>query len=101
MSLDGPLTERDVVLHLSDRTGIGLVLVSKVLDALDELLEQSLEDGRGVRLGSMNVEHVVRSARMGRNPQTGESIEVPAHGSVKITPSAALKRAARKADITE
>lgn len=99
MTSDDTLTSREVVLAIADRTGIGLVLVDKMLGALDDVIVQAAERGQSVKLGTMTVEHVVRAARTGRNPQTGEPIEVPAHGAVKITPSAALKRAAREADI--
>jgi nucleoid DNA-binding protein len=33
-----------------------------------------------------------RDARQGRNPQTGETIEIPAHNQVKFKPEAALRR---------
>ena len=97
MTSDDTLTSREVVLAIADRTGIGLVLVDKVLGALDDVLVRALEDGQSVKLGAFSVEHVTRAARQGRNPQTGESMEIPAHGAVKMTPGAALKRAAREA----
>ena len=34
-------------------------------------------------------------ARMGRNPQTGEAIKVPAGKAVKVTPGATLKNVAK------
>jgi hypothetical protein len=34
-------------------------------------------------------------ARTGRNPQTGETIQVPASKAVKLTPGATLKKAAK------
>ena len=44
--------------------------------------------------GLLTVERTQRSARTGRNPQTGESIDIPAANTVKVTPGSNLKKAA-------
>jgi DNA-binding protein HU-beta len=43
----------------------------------------------------MSIEQVKRKARTGRNPQTGETIQVPASNAVKLTPGATLKDIAK------
>ncbi|HEY4614325.1 MAG TPA: HU family DNA-binding protein, partial [Citricoccus sp.] len=42
----------------------------------------------------LSVERTDRAARTGRNPQTGETIEIPAGHSVKISAGSKLKAAA-------
>jgi DNA-binding protein HU-beta len=37
---------------------------------------------------------VERAARSGRNPSTGEAMQIPARRAVKVTASSGLKRAA-------
>ena len=44
--------------------------------------------------GLLTVERTQRSARTGRNPQTGESIDIPAANTVKVTAGSNLKKAA-------
>jgi DNA-binding protein HU-beta len=44
--------------------------------------------------GLLTVERSQRSARTGRNPQTGESIEIAAAHTVKVTAGSNLKKAA-------
>lgn len=51
-----------------------------------------LKDGR-VNISGLGIFYLKwRDARQGRNPQTGETIEIPAHYQVKFKPEAALRR---------
>ena len=51
-----------------------------------------LKDGR-VNISGLGIFYLKwRDARQGRNPQTGETIEIPAHNQVKFKPEAALRR---------
>ena len=45
--------------------------------------------------GWLSFEQVTRSARMGRNPQTGEEISIPAGKRVKVTAGSKLKAAVK------
>ena len=43
--------------------------------------------------GLMGIERVERAARTGRNPRTGEEIQIPAGYGVKVTVGSSLKKA--------
>ena len=43
--------------------------------------------------GLMGIERVERAARTGRNPRTGEEIQIPAGYGVKLTVGSTLKKA--------
>jgi len=43
--------------------------------------------------GFLSLERVERAARTGRNPRTGESIDIPAGFGVKASPGSGLKQA--------
>jgi DNA-binding protein HU-beta len=45
--------------------------------------------------GFLSVERVERSARTGRNPATGEELQIPAGYGVKISAGSALKKAVK------
>lgn len=45
-------------------------------------------------VGYLSVEVKEKDARMGRNPQTGEAIEIPAHNVVKMSAGKTLKELA-------
>ncbi|MCA9727118.1 MAG: HU family DNA-binding protein [Candidatus Eisenbacteria bacterium] len=62
------------------------------LGALTMVVEKTLKKGGDVPLsglGKFKVQH--RKARIGRNPQTGESIKIPAKKVVKFTVAKNLK----------
>ncbi|PSU28838.1 HU family DNA-binding protein, partial [Photobacterium phosphoreum] len=47
-------------------------------------------------VGWLTVERTDRAARPGRNPQTGEAIQIPAGHGVKFTAGSKLKDAVKK-----
>ncbi len=58
------------------------------------MIQAALKRGYRVPLpgiGKIQVRH--SKARLGRNPMTGESIQIPARKRVRLTPSKALKEA--------
>ena len=72
---------------------------TKAKDALEALLDAvtaSLKDGDAVQLvgfGTFKVSE--RAARTGRNPQTGEAIEIKASYGVKLSAGSKLKAAVK------
>lgn len=67
------------------------------LNALQEVLIESLSQGEAVKVtGLLSVERVERAARTGRNPRTGEEIQIPAGYGVKISAGSLLKKAVAK-----
>ena len=78
-----------------ERSGIPAGMVDGVLAALASVVVEQVSQGTKLLLpGIATIDVVQRSARTGRNPQTGETMEIPARRAVKMTPSAPLKRAA-------
>lgn len=66
------------------------------LDAVLESIEDGLKGGETITLtGFGTFKTVERSARTGRNPQTGQSIQIPASRGVKFTPGKFLKDAVK------
>ncbi|UCZ53430.1 HU family DNA-binding protein [Bacillus shivajii] len=62
------------------------------VDAIFETITESLQKEESVQLiGFGNFEVRERSARKGRNPQTGEEIEIPASKVPAFKPGKALK----------
>ena len=64
---------------------------SEAIDMTFDLIKKNVKRG-GVNIagfGSWQVSK--RKARMGRNPQTGESIKIPAGKSVRFRPGKAFK----------
>ncbi|MFC8304933.1 HU family DNA-binding protein [Specibacter sp. NPDC057265] len=71
--------------------------VNGVLDALFSVFESSVAAGEKITIpGWLSIERTDRAARTGRNPQTGETIEIAAGHSVKLSAGSKLKAAVKK-----
>lgn len=82
----------DLVTQVAQTTQFSKKDVTKVVDALIETISIALQNGEKVQLvGFGNFEVRERSARKGRNPQTGEEIEIPATKIPAFKPGKSLK----------
>lgn len=87
-----PMTKTQVVAYLAEEVGITKKQGGQLLDALAGLAVKVIKKGEKLALpGFVTVKVQSRKARMGRNPQTGEAIKIPAKKVVKAVPAAALK----------
>jgi DNA-binding protein HU-beta len=87
----------ELVAEVAGKTNLSQTAVNGVLDALFEVFESSVAKGEKVSIpGWLAVERTERAARTGRNPQTGEEIQIPAGFGVKLTAGSKLKAAASK-----
>jgi DNA-binding protein HU-beta len=86
------MNKQDLVILISEKTGISKEAAGKAQKAVIEAISSTLEKGDSVSLigfGSFKV--IDRAAREGRNPSTGEKMQIPASKAVKFTPSKVLK----------
>jgi len=71
------VTKADVVNSVADATGLSKKDAGVALDAVIGTIRDSLSDGKSVGLiGFGTFEVKTRAAREGRNPQTGEKIQI-------------------------
>ena len=68
-----------------------------VISSIISAITAAVSRGEGVELGGLMMIRVTnRAARTGRNPKTGETVQIAARRAVTIKPAAALKAAANK-----
>ena len=73
------MNKADLVQAVAVRTGVTKRDVTQVVDTVFDVIQESLSQGDKVQLvGFGNFEIRERAARKGRNPQTGEVIEIAA-----------------------
>ncbi|WP_062079001.1 HU family DNA-binding protein [Demequina globuliformis] len=90
------LTRSDLAARMAVAANITQGQAADALRAFEDTVTQSLVAGTPVKLtGFAKFDTTQRSARNGRNPRTGESIEIPAATVVKIVPGAGLKTAVK------
>ncbi|MFW0109003.1 HU family DNA-binding protein [Rothia sp. P6271] len=84
----------ELVAEVAEKAGTSQAAVNGVLDALFQVFEKSVAKGEKITIpGWMAIERTDRAARTGRNPQTGETIQIPAGHGVKLTAGSKLKAA--------
>ena len=86
------MNKEDLVKLVSEKTGITKKAAEQAQKVVIEGICSTLEKGGSISLvgfGSFKV--VDRAAREGRNPSTGEKMQIPASKAVKFTPSKSLK----------
>ncbi len=89
------MNKRDLVECVSAEIGGPRQGAEKAVKAvIDSILDGLDRDGSVTIAGFGTFERKERAARVGRNPRTGESIDIPATSTVGFRPAAALKRAA-------
>lgn len=88
------INRSELVDQVAGKAGATKTDVNKVLDGLFEVFSESLSSGEKITIpGWLAVERSDRAARTGRNPQTGETIQIAAGHSVKLTAGSKLKAA--------
>ncbi|MGY1604042.1 HU family DNA-binding protein [Geodermatophilus sp. SYSU D00815] len=89
------MNKSELVSAIAKRADVPAATVTSVIDGLQEELVEAITRGEKVAVsGLLTVERTQRSARTGRNPQTGETIDIPAANTVKVTAGSNLKKAA-------
>jgi len=95
-SKEEQVTKSEFVDQVADRAGLSKKDASDAVDAVLETIEGALRRGSEVTFsgfGKFSVSQ--RSAREGRNPATGERIQIAASKVPKFTAGAGLKKAVK------
>jgi len=88
------MNKTELVNAVAESTELSKKDATKAVDAVFDAIQEALQNGDKVQLiGFGNFEVRERSARKGRNPQTGEEIEIAASRVPAFKPGKALKEA--------
>ena len=86
----------ELVAKVAAKAETSQTAVNGVLDALFSVFESSVAAGEKITIpGWLSIERTDRAARTGRNPQTGETIQIAAGHSVKLSAGSKLKAAVK------
>ena len=87
------LTKRDLVMRISEETGLIQSQVFEVVQKTLNYITESLAKGDKVELRNFGVFDVkIRKARVGRNPnQPAKDVPIPARAAVKFKPGKEMK----------
>lgn len=86
------MNKSDLIAKVADASELSKKDATKAVEAVFEAITEALQSGDKVQLvGFGNFEVRERSARKGRNPQTGEEIEIAASKVPSFKPGKALR----------
>jgi DNA-binding protein HU-beta len=90
------MTKSELVAHIAQEAEISKKAAGSALEAVVSAVTKVLQEGGRIRiadLGSFSI--VVRKARIGVNPRTGDSINIPETKAPRFTAAKALKDAVK------
>jgi len=91
------MTRTDLIEAIAQDTGSDRQQAKAFLEGFTRIIEREMKNEGEVPLAGLGKFKVVkRQARTGRNPMTGESIQIPAKTVVKFTVAKALKDSIKK-----
>ena len=87
------MTKADLARAIYERHGgISLEDSQQIVDRIFAIIKQQLLDGKRVHIvGFGTLEVVTRRPRRGRNPATGETIDLPSKRALVFRPSRAIR----------
>jgi integration host factor subunit alpha len=88
------MTKADIVETIYEKIGFSRKESAEIVDLVFDLLKETLENGDKVKISGFG-NFVVRGkrSRKGRNPQTGEEIQISARRVLTFKPSQVLRKA--------
>ena len=88
------MNQQDLIVEVADAAGLSKTDAGKAVDAVLDGITHALKKGDEVRLVGFGTFLVSRrAASTGRNPRTGEPIEIKASAQPKFKPGKGLKDA--------
>lgn len=86
------MNKAELVEVISEKTGIQKNTVALIISETHETIIEKLKEGDSVKIAGFGIFlSKKRDARKGRNPKTGETVEIPEKMIPKFKPSKAMK----------
>ena len=90
------MNKSELIQAIADEAELSKHDAAEFVDAFISVVTQELKDGNDVTLVGFGVFHVSeRAERQGRNPQTGETLTIPAVKKPRFRPGKPLKEAVK------
>lgn len=81
------MIKADIVDRIADEVGITKVKAEEAVDAIMEAIKKTLERGERIEFRGFGVFEVrPRKRGVGRNPRTGEEVEIPPGTTTRFKP---------------
>jgi DNA-binding protein HU-beta len=86
------MTKSELVTNLASSSGVTRRQVEQILDAVVDNVVKTVKKGDSLKIPGLGIFRLRRlRARIGRNPQTGEPLKIPARKKVGFTVAKSFK----------
>ena len=86
------MNKNELIAEYSSKNSVAKADATKAVDSLFEIITETLKSGGDVKIAGFGTFKVADTkAKTGRNPRTGESIQISASQKVKFLPAKSLK----------
>jgi DNA-binding protein HU-beta len=86
------MTKAQLVAKLAEQGGVGRKQADQLLDSLVDTVVRTVKKGESVKIPRLGIFRLRRlKPRIGRNPQTGEPIKIPARRKVGFSVAKTFK----------
>lgn len=90
------MTKTELVEFMAERAEVSKAEAGRLLDAFMEGVTEGLvKEGKVSLVGFLTLEKKMKAERTARNPQTGETITIPARNAVTVKVGSKLKEAVK------
>ncbi|MFH1758868.1 MAG: integration host factor subunit alpha [Pseudomonadota bacterium] len=88
------MTKADIVETIYGKVGFSRKESAEIVDLVFDLMKETLENGEKIKISGFG-NFIIREkrSRKGRNPQTGEEIQISARRVLTFKPSQVLRKA--------
>lgn len=95
------MTKAEIVEDIYEKVGFSKKESAEIVELVFDLMKETLERGEKIKISGFG-NFVVRQkrSRIGRNPQTGDAIEITARRVLTFRPSQVLKMTLNRANHT-
>ncbi|CCY45117.1 dNA-binding protein HU [Clostridium sp. CAG:1193] len=90
------MSKTDLIEFVAEKAELSKAAAGRAVDAFMEGVTKGLvKEGKVSLVGFLTLEKKKRAARNARNPQTGETVEIPARNAVSVKVGSKLKEAVK------
>ncbi|MBI4238157.1 MAG: integration host factor subunit alpha [Deltaproteobacteria bacterium] len=93
------MTKAEIIEQIYEKVGFSKKESAEIVELVFDMMKETLERGEKIKISGFG-NFLVRQkrSRVGRNPQTGDAIEISARRVLTFRPSQVLKQALNRAE---